>query len=67
MGEAWVGPRFRRALGGKGESILISADGLRQFRAPSVKGRLGYTQANFEWKWAGVRAWQGNGHLDIIP
>lgn len=45
---------------------MISADGLRQFRPPSFKPKLGKTQANFEWRNVNQGQWQGNGHLDIL-
>ena len=62
-GKAWVGDRFKIASDGK---TLISADGLRQFRPPSFKPKLGKTQANFEWRKVNQGEWQGNGHLDIV-
>lgn len=62
MGEAWVGPGYRVASDGK---TLISADGLRQYRPPSNKPRLGKEQANFEWRTTPNGPWTGNGHLDI--
>ncbi len=63
MGEAWVGPGFKVASDGK---ILISADGLRQFRPPSFKPSLGKFQANFETRPVGLTQWQSNAHLDIL-
>jgi hypothetical protein len=44
---------------------MLSADGLRQFRPPSYKPRLGKTQANFEARRVNKGRWQSNGHLDI--
>jgi RHS repeat-associated protein len=46
--------------------ILVSADGLRQYRPPSFKPSLGIYQGNFERRFAPTGEWQGNGHLDII-
>ena len=63
LGRAWVGKGFTYASDGK---TLISSNGLRQFRPPSFKPRLGIQQANFEWRNIPKGAWQGNGHLDII-
>jgi len=63
MGEAWVGDGFKVASDGK---ILISRDGLRQYRPPSFKPRLGKTQANFEQRFKSEGQWQGNAHLDIV-
>jgi len=60
---AWVGKGYTIASDGK---TLVSADGLRQFRPPSFKPKLGIQQANFEWRNVSKGAWQGNGHLDII-
>jgi hypothetical protein len=62
-GRAWVGNGYRIASDGK---TLISADGLRQFRPPSYKPKLGIRQANFEMRNAAKGRWQSNGHLDII-
>lgn len=62
-GTAWVGPGYRTARGGK---LLISADGLRQFRMPSYKPQLGFWQANFEERLVPKGQWQSNGHLDIV-
>lgn len=65
LGKAWVGNDYRVASDGK---TLISKDGLRQYRPPSYKPRLGRTQANFEQRLPGQRSvrWQSNGHLDIV-
>ncbi len=64
LGEAWVGKGYKVASDGK---TLISADGLKQYRPPSFKPRLGITQANFEQRFKDAGQWQGNGHLDIVP
>ena len=61
-GKAWVGEGYKLSNGGK---IMISEDGLRQFRLPSYKPKLEKTQANFEWRNSGQKQWQGNGHLDV--
>lgn len=45
---------------------LVSADGLRQYRPPSMKPNLGIKQANFEQRLIPQGQWQSNGHLDII-
>ena len=63
LGESWVSNGYTVASDGK---TLISADGLRQFRPPSLKPRLGSTQANFEQRFQLTGQWQGNGHLDIV-
>jgi hypothetical protein len=60
-GRAWVGPGHRVASKG----ILISRDGLGQYRPPSVKKRSGRYQSNFEWRLRPKGEWQGNGHLNI--
>jgi hypothetical protein len=62
-GKSWVGSGFKIASDGR---TMISSDGLRQFRPPSFKPRLGKEQANFEWRNVNRGRWQGNGHLDII-
>uniref|UniRef100_UPI0011B0416B RHS repeat-associated core domain-containing protein n=1 Tax=Arthrobacter sp. GMC3 TaxID=2058894 RepID=UPI0011B0416B len=63
-GESWLGPGHRLSSDGK---ALISRDGLRGFRPPSWKGRLGKFQANFE-RWIPDQITgrpMSNGHLDI--
>lgn len=60
-GKAWVGQGYRESDNG----ILVSADGLRQYRPPSWKPKLGRYQANFEERLRPERGWQSNGHLDI--
>jgi len=64
-GLSWVGEGYRVASDGK---TLISQDGMRQFRPPSYKPRLGIYQANFQQKVPGqvARQWFSNGHLDIM-
>ncbi|MBI3281752.1 MAG: hypothetical protein HYZ57_18155, partial [Acidobacteria bacterium] len=62
VGQAWVGEGAKLASDGK---TLISADGLRQFRPPSLKPNLGKVQANFEARPTPSGQWQSNGHLDI--
>ncbi|MFL9917948.1 hypothetical protein PQR75_21655 [Paraburkholderia fungorum] len=52
------------------ESILISKDGLRQYRPPSSKDSPYSTtgvQANFESRSVPHGEWQNNGHLNIRP
>jgi hypothetical protein len=61
-GRAWVGDGYRTTGGGE---TLISKDGLRQWRAPSYKPKLGKWQSNFESRTEPSGRWQGNGHLDI--
>ena len=63
LGKAWVGKGYTTSANGK---IFISQNGLRQFRLPSYKPKLGINQANFEWRNVASGRWQGNGHLDII-
>ncbi len=69
IGKAWVGDGYRAASDG---TTLISKDGLRQFRPPSVKPNLGKVQANLEWRNSSTNSeifskeWQGNAHLDIL-
>jgi RHS repeat-associated protein len=61
-GEAWVGQGAKVAGDGK---ALVSADGLRQYRPPSLKPNLGKVQANFESRQVPSGQWQSNAHLDI--
>jgi RHS repeat-associated protein len=64
LGKVWVGKGYTVASDGK---TLVSSDGLRQFRPPSFKPRLGMEQANFERRLEAVGQWFSNGHLDIVP
>jgi hypothetical protein len=59
---SWVGPNPRLASDGK---TFVSADGLRQFRPPMFKSRLGIWQANLESRSVPSGEWQNNGHLEI--
>jgi hypothetical protein len=61
-GRAWVGKGYKIASDGK---TMVSSDGLRQFRPPTYKPRLGKVQANFEWRNINKGQWQGNAHLDV--
>lgn len=67
LGNAWVGEGATVASDGK---TLVSSDGLRQFRPPSLKPNSPYaptgSQANFEWRNSPAGEWQGNGHLNIV-
>jgi hypothetical protein len=61
-GRAWVGDGYRVASDGK---TLVSADGLRAFRPPSFKPKLGIVQANFEQRAVPSGPWSSNGHVDV--
>jgi hypothetical protein len=64
IGKAWVGEGY--SLTKKG--YYLSKDGLRLFRPPSFKPKLGIMQANFQYKVNNqvTTQWLANGHLDII-
>lgn len=62
MGRAWVGEGAVPASDG---AILVSADKLRQYRAPTYKPRLGRVQANLEGCLEPAGQWQSNAHIDI--
>jgi RHS repeat-associated protein len=62
IGRAWVGEGATLASDGK---TLVSQNGLRQYRPPAYKPRLGYEQANLEWRLRTEGKWQGNAHIDI--
>ena len=64
MGKAWVGDNFKVSKNGV---ALISSDGMRQYRAPTIK-KGGRIQANFQRKFGGQRSreWSSNGHLNIV-
>jgi len=67
LGESWVGDGYKVASDGK---TLISKDGLRQFRPPSLKSSSFAStgeQANFELRSRPFGPWAGNGHLNITP
>lgn len=64
LGKEWVGENPTSKDGG---NILISEDGLHQYRAPSYKPGLGVTQANFESRATPSGEWLSNGHLNINP
>lgn len=68
LGRSWVGEGAEWSSSGK---ALVSPDGLRQFRPPSLKPNSPYattgSQANFEWRNISKVEWQGNGHLNITP
>ncbi|MGZ8755659.1 MAG: hypothetical protein ACXW15_10780, partial [Acidimicrobiia bacterium] len=63
LGRAWVGPHHLVSSDG---TAWISADGLRQYRPPAHKGRLGLYQANLEHRFVPSGEWQANGHLVIV-
>lgn len=65
MGKAWVGEGYRIS---SDRTAWVSTDGMRQYRPPSIKGKLGKVQANFERKFEGQtwNSWPSNGHLDIL-
>ena len=65
MGYAWVGKGYKISRDG---TALISANGMRQYRPPTFKKKLGKKQANFQRKFDGQisNGWQSNGHLDIL-
>jgi hypothetical protein len=61
VGQAWVGGNARLTSEGKS---FMSEDGVRQYRRPSYKARLGMVQSNLESRPVPHDAWQTNGHLD---
>jgi aryl-alcohol dehydrogenase-like predicted oxidoreductase len=61
----FVGSGFTRSKRDPG--ILISQDGLRQYRPPSYKPNLGRRQANFERRFEPGGRFNANGHLDVVP
>jgi hypothetical protein len=62
VGKAWVGENYSVSEDG---TALISNDGLRQYRLPQCKPKLGVVQANLEGRYVPRGPWQSNGHLDI--
>jgi adhesin hecA len=63
-GMKWVGDNGRESTNRPGR-IWVSEDGLRQWRAPSFKPKLGKWQSNFEARERPNGSWTSNGHLDI--
>jgi hypothetical protein len=63
IGEAWVpnGAWYKNGY------VLVSADGLRQYRRPAFKSRVGIVRANLEWRPVPRGSWPNNGHIDIDP
>ena len=62
-GKAWVGKGYR--VSSRDQSILISADGKRQFRAPTHKKGVNKIQANFQSRKDNFGRWTNNGHMDV--
>lgn len=75
LGERFVGRGYRVTRGSKGEEILVSRDGLRQYRGPTDKRGIdqltnqpwGRTsrRVNFETRAKASGKWPNNVHLDI--
>ncbi|MES0300405.1 RHS repeat-associated core domain-containing protein, partial [Citrobacter sedlakii] len=73
LGETFVGPNYKR-ISGYGSDLLISEDGLRQYRGPSPKRGINPlsgepwsktgTQVNFQSRKTPEGPWSGNVHLD---
>ena len=61
LGRAWVGEGYSVRSNG----ALVSRDGLRQYRPPSYKPRLGIRQANLESRQIPRGQWQSNAHIDV--
>lgn len=62
-GRSWVGAGYRVASDGK---TLVSQNGLRQYRPPTFKPKLGTVQANFESRPTASGQWVNNAHADIV-
>jgi RHS repeat-associated protein len=62
-GRMWVGRGARVSTSRPG--TLISRDGLRQYRPPSFKPKVGRSQANFESRLAPKGRWTNNAHLNM--
>ena len=63
IGAAWVPSGTWRRNG----YVLVSSDGLRQYRRPAFKKGIRVTQANIEWRWVPRGGWPNDGHIDIDP
>jgi hypothetical protein len=68
LGERFVGEGYSERAGPKGERILISKDGLRQYRSPTpkrtTKSKTG-TQVNFQSRPSPEGKFPNNVHLDV--
>ena len=64
LGKAWVGEGYQVGKTDSGETRLLSADGLRQYRSPENK-RIGVKQANFESRARATGRMTTNGHLRV--
>jgi hypothetical protein len=62
LGRDWVGEHARVLEDGK---VLMSEDGLHQYRVPTYKPKLGEVQANLESRNRPSGQWVNNGHLTI--
>lgn len=60
-GRMWTGAGARTTPVGR-----ISADGLRQYRGPAFKSKLGRVQANFESRPGPSGKWTNNFHVDLM-
>ncbi|WP_152530638.1 hypothetical protein [Paraburkholderia dilworthii] len=68
LAQEFLGPDYRSSS--RDDSILISKDGLRQYRSPSAKDSPYATtgvQANYQSRNVPSGEWQNNGHLNILP
>jgi hypothetical protein len=61
--KCWVGEGAKWSYDGR---ALTSKDGLRQYRPPDLKDKLGKVQANLESRLKPEGRWLSNGHLDIL-
>ena len=59
-GRMWTGAGSRSTAVGR-----ISADGLRQYRSPAFKAKLGRVQANFESRAVAKGRWPNNYHVGV--
>ena len=74
LGETFVGPNYREVKS-YGADLLISQDGLRQYRGPSAKSGINKntgepwsktgTQVNFQSRDIPEGSWPNNVHLDV--
>jgi uncharacterized protein RhaS with RHS repeats len=77
LGKVFVGPGYRKTVDAAGRDVLISADGLRQWRGPASKGGINRVtgepwsktgvQTNFESRYSPTGRWENDVHLDVGP
>jgi hypothetical protein len=64
LGGEWVGSGAFYSSDGK--TAILSADGLRQYRFPAMKGYQPGEVVNFEWRSSVGEQWISDGHMTVV-